>query len=168
MAPETIELARQQLHFAREYTNQLFADIQPEEWFACPPGAPSHLAWQMGHLAMAEYFLAIARIRDRDPEDASFISKAFLRSFQKGSQPTSDPGGYPPLAEIRQVFDEVHRRALEAIAGYSVTQLAAPLPAPYAVYPNKLGSLFFSSHHEMLHAGQIGMLRRMLGKAPLR
>jgi len=39
---------------------------------------------------------------------------------------------------------------------------------PYAVHANKLGGLIFCSHHEMLHAGQIGLLRRLLGKQPLR
>ena len=32
----------------------------------------------------------------------------------------------------------------------------------------KLGALFFCSVHEMMHAGQIGLLRRLLGKSPLR
>jgi hypothetical protein len=36
------------------------------------------------------------------------------------------------------------------------------------VTPTRLGALLFSSHHEMLHAGQIGVLRRLLGKAPVR
>jgi hypothetical protein len=35
-------------------------------------------------------------------------------------------------------------------------------------YPNKLGALLMASHHEFLHAGQIGLLRRLLGKVPVR
>jgi hypothetical protein len=31
-----------------------------------------------------------------------------------------------------------------------------------------MGSVFVCSAHEMLHAGQIGLLRRLLGKPPLR
>jgi hypothetical protein len=31
-----------------------------------------------------------------------------------------------------------------------------------------LDALLFSSKHEMLHAGQIGLLRRLFGKQPLR
>ena len=31
----------------------------------------------------------------------------------------------------------------------------------------KLDSLFWCAHHEMLHAGQIGLVRRLLGQAPL-
>ena len=41
-------------------------------------------------------------------------------------------------------------------------------PAPYAIEPTKLGSIFFCSAHEMLHSGQIGLIRRLLGRPPLR
>jgi hypothetical protein len=39
---------------------------------------------------------------------------------------------------------------------------------PYAAFATKFGGLLFCSHHEMLHAGQIGLLRRLIGKAPVR
>jgi hypothetical protein len=39
---------------------------------------------------------------------------------------------------------------------------------PFAGFPTKFGSLLFCSHHEMLHAGQIGLLRRLTGKLPIR
>ena len=45
---------------------------------------------------------------------------------------------------------------------------AEPVEMPYAVHANKLGCLLFCSHHEMLHAGQLGLLRRLLGKEPIR
>jgi hypothetical protein len=47
-------------------------------------------------------------------------------------------------------------------------ELEASVPEPYVVFPNKLGSLYFCASHEMLHAGQIGLLRRLLGKEPIR
>ena len=39
---------------------------------------------------------------------------------------------------------------------------------PYAVYPIKLGALLFCPLHESIHAGQIGILRRMHGLVPIR
>ncbi len=161
-------IAKQQLVFARDYTCQLFEDVAESDWFVMPEGAVSHLAWQMGHLAMAEYGLTLMRIRGKEPSDAEFISNDFLRCFRKGSTPVADPSAYPPPTEIRLAFDRVHEQALKEIPGYTNEQLAEPLPAPTAVYATKLGSLFFCPLHEMLHAGQIGTLRRMLGKSPLR
>ncbi len=161
-------IAQQQISFARDYTRQLLEDVAEDEWFAMPAGAVSHLAWQMGHLAMAEYGLTLLRIRGKEPTDAEFISNDFLRRFQKGSTPVADGSTYPSGAEIRLVFDRVHEQAMREMSSYTAEQLAEPLPAPTAVTATKLGSLFFCPLHEMLHAGQIGMLRRMLGKAPLR
>ena len=165
---ESRELACKQIAFARDYTCHLLEDISPEEWFQIPPGASSHLAWQVGHLAMAEYGLTMLRIRGKLPEDAELISNDFLRCFTKGSTPVADAAAYPSPTEIRHVFDAVHATALDEIPRYSDSLLQEPLPAPTAVEATKLGSLFFCPAHEMLHAGQIGMLRRMLGKAPLR
>jgi hypothetical protein len=82
--------------------------------------------------------------------------------------PTPSADNYPSPAVIRSTFDAVHEAALQAMAGYGNVDLEESLPAPTAVYPNKLGSLFMCSAHEMIHAGQIGLLRRMIGLEPVR
>lgn len=168
MLDQPSELVRKQILFAREYTNQLLADVRGEDWFRCPEGAPSHLAWQVGHLAVAEYGLTMLRIRGKLSEDAQMISNDYLRAFKKGTEPQSDPRVYPDLDVIRGVFDRVHTAALEIIPSYDSQLLEETLPMPYAVYPTKLGSLLFCPAHEMVHAGQIGLLRRLLGYPPLR
>jgi hypothetical protein len=162
------ELAARQIAFARQYTLRLLQDIDDELWFVRPAACPSHIAWQVGHLAMAQYALTLLRIRGKEPEDAELISKDFFRQFMKGTAP-SDASDRPPWSadEIRQVFHNVHERCLLTLPGYTSQLLEEPLTAPYAVYPNKLGSLLFCSAHEMLHAGQIGLIRRQLGKPPL-
>ena len=49
-----------------------------------------------------------------------------------------------------------------------VAELAKELAAPHEMFTTKIAALHFSADHEMLHAGQIGVLRRMLGKEPVR
>ncbi len=167
MHSSQVEQARQQIVWAREYTNSLLADVRPEEWLVIPPGAVTHFAWQMGHLAMAQYGLVLLRIRGKEPEDQQFITKDFLRVFKRGSVPVADPEEYPAPEEIRKVFDAVHQQAVAEMSRFTPEQLTDSLPRPTAAYENKLGSLLFCAMHEMLHAGQIGMLRRHFGKAPL-
>jgi hypothetical protein len=163
-----LEIARNQIEFARRYTISLLEDIDQTDWFRTPAGSTTHVAWQVGHLAMAEYGLTMLRIRGKRPEDAAFISNDFIRCFKKGSIPTPYPQDYLPPCEIREVFDNVHRQALDELARYCERDLNDKLPAPHALFDTKLGSVFFCSVHEMLHAGQIGLLRRLLGKEPLR
>jgi hypothetical protein len=162
------EFACQQIQFARQYMLDLLQDVADEEWFNIPLGNVSHIAWQVGHLAMAQYGLTLLRTRDRQAEDEQFIAKDFIRCFKKGSQPVADATKYPSPAEIRTVLAGVHARALQEIPTFSDELLNESLPAPTAVYPNKLGSILFCPAHEMLHAGQIGLLRRQLGKDPVR
>lgn len=163
-----LEIARRQIVSARAYTLELVADLSPAEWFASPPEWSSHIAWQMGHLAMAEYGLTLLRIRGREPDDEQLIPKDFIRTFKKGTSPSPERSDYPTIEVIRQTLDAVHARALLEMEGYDESQLSEPLPAPTAGYDNKLGSLLFCGAHEMLHAGQIGVLRRFLGREPLR
>ena len=163
-----LQVAIDQIKFARAYTLQLLEDVHDDEWFVIPTGSVSHLAWQMGHLAMAEYGLTMLRLRGKEPSDAEFITNDFMRAFKKGSSPHAGSAAYPAFANIRRTFDAVHERALRELDGYAEEELQAEIPEPYAVTNTKLGSVFFCPHHEMLHAGQIGLLRRLLGKDPVR
>ncbi len=162
------DLARQQIQFTRSYTDILLADVAADEWFVIPPGASTNLAWQIGHLAMAQYGLTLLRIRGKLPSDTIFIDNDFMRSFKKGSIPVADASSYPAIDRIHETYRQVYRETMSAIPIYEPEQLLEPVEMPFAVYPNKLGSLLFCAAHEMLHAGQIGMLRRQLGKPPIR
>ncbi len=117
---------------------------------------------------MAQYGLTIMRIRGREREDEQLIAKDFIRKFKKGSAVSPNAADYPSPNEIRATFDAVHEASMASMAGYEEADLQDSLPAPTAVYENKLGSLLMCSAHEMVHAGQIGLLRRMLGLDPVR
>ncbi len=164
----SLELAIKQLEFARSYTLSLLADIPPGEWFIMPPGCATHVAWQIGHLAMAEYGLCLYRLRGRSEIDLTLMTGSFRKFFSRGSIPEPDPAKNPSPAEIRGVFDHVHAQVLLEAPSFTAESLAEPVDMPYAAYATKLGSLLFCSHHEMLHCGQLGLLRRLLGKQPVR
>jgi hypothetical protein len=50
-----MQLAFEQIVFARNYTIGLLDQTPTAEWFRQLPGGVSHIAWQVGHLAFAEY-----------------------------------------------------------------------------------------------------------------
>ena len=168
MSRDRLDLAIRQIEFSRNYMLGLIEDIEDGLWFQQFGGSPSHLAWQVGHLAMAQYALTMIRIRGKEPEDEQLLSKSFFRSFQKGTKPEFTAENYPAPVEIRATLNRVHEASLAELAKHTDADLDDKLPEPHAVFDTKLGSVFFCSAHEMLHAGQIGMLRRMMGKAPVR
>jgi len=163
-----LKMAIDQIRFARSYTLGLVEDLKEGDWYRQPPSGVTHIGWQLGHIAMAEYGLTMIRIRGKEPSDGEFISNDFFRMFKKGTTPGSDPAEYPEPAEIKRVAAAVHERALAELDGYTEEELDVKLPEPHAVFDTKLGSIIFCSAHEMLHAGQIGLIRRLLGKEPLR
>lgn len=164
----SLSLAIAQIEFARGVTLSLLQDIDESEWFTMPSGCVTHVAWQVGHLAMAEYGLCLFRQRGRQEIDLQLMTGSFRKQFSRGTTPEAAPAKNPPPAEIRATFERVHAQTLLELPHLTAEQLAEPVDMPYAAQANKLGCLLFCSHHEMLHAGQLGLLRRLLGKAPIR
>jgi hypothetical protein len=99
--------------------------------------------------------------------DLELMPSSFRKQFSRGSTPNPDPAGNPPPSQIRAVFDRVYAQVLKELPDLPPESLNDPVDLPYAGYPTKLGALLLASHHEMVHAGQIGLLRRLLGKPPL-
>lgn len=162
------QLAVERINSARRYTWTLLEDLSDDDWFFVPSQVQTHIAWQVGHLAMAEYRVALERVRGPQPEDRDMISKEFLRLFGKGTAPEVDRSRYPAPAEIRATFDRVHERLQQDIPSCSDALLDEKFSVPHPAFSTKLGALYFVAEHEMLHAGQIGLIRRMSGKPPLR
>lgn len=163
-----LETAIAQIQFARGYTKSLLADVEPTDWFRQPSEGVSHLAWQVGHLAMAQYGLCLFRMRGRADVDLELMTSSFRKKYSKGTTPDPDSAKNPAPEEILAVFDRVYEQAMIELPTFSDAILDEPVDMPYAAVATKFGGLLFCSHHEMLHAGQIGLLRRLIGKAPIR
>lgn len=168
MSPTRSAWLIENLESARAYTLRLLAEVDPADWFRMPPGGVTHVAWQVGHLAVAEYRLALMRLRGPHPDDAALLPPGSVERFGYGSVPVPDPGAYPGVSEIRDALDRVHRAAIEHARTLSDADLDAP-PAPpaHVRFTTRAGALLWCGQHEFLHAGQIGLLRRLLGAGPL-
>ena len=163
----TLQFALERIERTRSYTKALLADVEDEQWLVKPEGCPTNIAWQVGHIAMAQYALCLMRVRDSQPGDRDIMSREFRKQYSKGSTPGNAEQGFNP-EEIRNVFNAVHGQVLLEAPGFDEAELARELAAPHEMFTTKLAALHFSADHEMLHSGQIGLLRRMLGKDPVR
>ncbi|MCI0493192.1 MAG: DinB family protein [Planctomycetes bacterium] len=168
MSNSQVQEAIERITLTRQFTDQFLQGLTNEEWFWHPREYLTHIAWQVGHLAMAQYFLCLQRVRGRAQEDASLIPNEFVELFKIGSTPTADSAKYPTPAEIQRVFEAIHHQTLSELADRTDQQLDIPLEQPHPVFKTKLGAVQWCPQHELVHAGQIAMLRRLMGKAPLR
>jgi hypothetical protein len=107
-----VELAIKHLETARASMKGLVADLSPEEWFWTPQPPISHIAWQVGHLAVAEYGLMLFRQRGRQEVDSELMSGAFRKLFMKGTSASADRCGPSFPEEILAVLDRVHQQVL--------------------------------------------------------
>src|SRR4051794_913064 len=112
---DRIQILTDALTFARQYTVELLDTIPPGDWFRMPAGCPSHVAWQVGHLALAESWLVVGRACGRLGDLDGIRPAQFVPIFGRTSIPEPDPAKNPSPAEIRTAFDRVHEAALAAL-----------------------------------------------------
>lgn len=157
-----------QVDFARRYTLGLLENVPEELWPIVPTGASSHIAWQVGHLAVSQYGLMLFRQRGRAEGDLELMPGWLRKRFGRGSVPPTVASEIPSKASLLECLENIHIASMAALPNLSVDQLTEATEMPYAVYPIKLGALLFCPLHESIHAGQIGILRRMHGLLPVR
>ena len=157
-----------QMNFARNYTLELLEATPRDLWFEMPNGLPTHVGWQVGHLAVSQYGLLMFRMRGRKSEDLDLIPGPFRKTYSRQTTPKADTGSQPSADELFERLGRVHELALAELDAIDPAVLLEPVGMPYAVYPVKLGAALFCPMHEQIHAGQIGVLRRALDLAPIR
>lgn len=184
---QRIEIVYRLLESSRQYTLSLLEGLSDDDWFWTPDrntsghglanasagtsangGYCSHIAWQVGHIAMAEYGLLLFRQRGRAEVDLELMPGSFRKRFAKGSQPSNDRAAFPEPSEILLQLEKIRAQVWLELPGYDPASLDEPLDPPTAGYPTKYGAMLMAPQHEMLHCGQIGVLRRLLGRAPIR
>lgn len=165
---ERLEIVKRQIASARGYLQGMLDGLDEDQWFWTPQQFPTHIAWQVGHVAVAQYGLTLFRQRGRADVDSELMTGSQRKLFMKGTTPDGDRAVYPSREVILAMMERVNTRMLAEIDSFDGAQLDEPVDPPHAAFDNRYGALVFAAHHEMLHAGQIGMLRRMMGKEPIR
>ena len=164
-----LQTAIRHIEFARAYSSSLFENLTDDQWFWTPDSYTTHIAWQVGHLAMSQYGLTLFQQRGRDRDvDKQLMSSSFRKLFMRGTSPIADREAYPPPSEILESLNRVHAQMRIEVPTYDDSELDSPLGPPTSAYATRYGALLFAGDHEMIHAGQIGMLRRLMGLEPLR
>lgn len=165
---DRLQFALDRIRFVRAYTAPLLADIKFEDWFHQPAPGVGHLVWQVGHLAVAQFHMALICVRGEQPQDAELVPASFRSLFGRGTNAVADSGRYPKPHELRAVLDHVHEHVSVELAELPVAELDQPPTKPHPAFRTKFEALVFCGEHEMVHAGQIGLLRRLLGHPPIR
>jgi uncharacterized damage-inducible protein DinB len=136
------------------------AGVSHQEGLLSPNPSGNCMNWVLGHVvATRRLVLALAGME--------FAGEELVARYVRGSQPLK-PGEAPAdLATLRGLLDDSQGQLLAALAAISDERLSAPIPEAWRRPPltGNIGSaLARLNAHENYHAGQIGLLRRLVGK----
>lgn len=163
-----LEFAIDQIRSVRGYTNNLLASIDTADWFRMPVPGVTHIGWEVGHLAMAEYRLCLQRTRGVRPEDEDLIGSEILERYKRGSVPHPAPSANPSVETLRAALDRVHEQTLAELPSLTEKELDEAADPSHPMFHTKFEALLWCVRHEAIHTGHIALLRRQLGAPPLR
>jgi uncharacterized damage-inducible protein DinB len=150
------------LQFARKVLTDVVKSIPEDK--ATWQGAPTdnHLIWTLGHLAQSNQWFA--NLLDGKPNTTP---EGYEALFGYKSAPVNDPAAYPPLAEVRQAFEETFARLVAAAEATADELLSQPTVTDSGGFAkDRLHVLELVAWHEGWHAGQLSSLRRAPGLPP--
>lgn len=125
-----------------------------------PPGGGSSLNWVFGHILAIRMFafdhLRIERVWNAE----------IARPYARGTDPRAGEAGLLPFEKIIEDFVRSQRALESALDQADEAFLATPIEPKPPIMNKTIGeALAFFAFHESYHAGQTGLLRRLVGKA---
>jgi hypothetical protein len=149
---------------ARGWLKSWTRDFTEAEALEPPPErrAPNPLAWQLGHLACVED--DVGQLFSADSAPDRLVPEALRAVCASGSPPPTVATRYPSLAELWALLEATHARLLGVLATAASADLDRP-PRVANPYFRSLGQgVYEAALHENYHVGEIGALRKALGK----
>jgi hypothetical protein len=110
------DLLLKQTAWARQYTRQLIDSIPEELWYVQPSGLKTHVAWQVGHLAVSQYGLMLFRQRGRMPGDLELMPGWLRKQFGRGTTPSESAEGMPTPTDLLAMLDKINAQSHAEVA----------------------------------------------------
>jgi hypothetical protein len=149
------------LSTSRFVMSSYLKDLTDDDLLVRPVEGAHNAAWQLGHLICSESQM-IGGIR---PQAQKLVSDDFTRRHDKSRAFEPSELWVVPKGEYLRLMELVRFATLNLLRELSDEDLAAAGPEFTRKYAPTVGSVFSSiSGHELMHAGQIAVIRRKLGK----
>jgi hypothetical protein len=162
MSKKKVLLAQYHLHHL--LFNNVTADISDEESDKVIAEPINSIKWLAGHLLWAQHGLAgMGQIQIDLPWRDHFYTNAGASDADRNASPSK----LPTLQMIQDKWNEFNPKIREGLEMMGEEALNATIDASHPILPfdNTLaGRWAFINHHQAYTIGQIGILRRALGK----
>jgi hypothetical protein len=125
--------------------------------------SPNPLAWQLGHIACVED--DVAQLFTDEERPRSLIPPTLRASCATGSPAPDHTTTYPSLPELWALLEQTHQRLLTILNAAEAADLDRPPRVANPYFRSLTQGVYEAALHENYHVGEIGALRKALGKA---
>lgn len=123
-------------------------------------GRPNPLLWQLGHLACVEDEIAwLFGAPDR------LVPAAVRATCATGAPAPGPDTTYPPLEDLWTLLGVTHARLLRLLEAAGPGELDRPPREPNPYFRSLGQAVYEGALHETYHVGEIGALRKAIGKS---
>jgi uncharacterized damage-inducible protein DinB len=145
------------IHFA---ARKNVADVSHEESLRAPAGGGNSMNWILGHVVYSRS--AIARALGGDV----LLPKEQAQVYERGAAALTGESAVLPFSELLALYDRYQEDHLARLARIDGAALAREVPGLFRPeVPEPVGVLLSSLvFHEAYHVGQLGLVRRSIGK----
>lgn len=136
-------------------------DFTDAELLVRPCEGANHIAWQLGHLIVAEASMVEAVA----PGKGGQVPENYKAIFSKENASSNDSSLFPKKAELLATFDLVRSASIEWAKGLQAEDLPKPGPERMRAFIPTVGALArILLEHTAIHVGQFQVTRRKLNK----
>lgn len=136
-------------------------DLAPADLLHRPCPGANHIAWQLGHLIVAEHELIEKVCPGRMPA----LPAGFAGRYTKETCTSDNPADFHSSDEFLAAYRTQRAGTLSALNALTDADLDAASGVDYA--PNVGGIFSMQGSHWLMHAGQWAVIRRQMGRPPL-
>lgn len=155
-----IDVLRTQAQATHTVLRRNTEGITHEESLTQPGSGGNCLNWVLGHLAWSnEQSLSILG-------QPAVLGEEALKRYHRGSAELHDSAEAIPMDQLLRAIHESYARIDTGLAALTPEAIQAPAPfSPRKKADETVGSLLtLIAFHQAYHTGQVGILRRLLGK----
>ncbi len=154
---------REVVELSHMVVNAYVQDLDDADLLVRPVPGANHTAWQLGHMIVGTGHMLEA-LGHKGPE----LPAGFADQYTKETAASDDPAAFATKDEYVRLAEAAKVAALAALEATPDGDLDKPGPEAMREYAPKVASvLMLAGTHWLMHAGQIVIVRRKLGKPVL-
>jgi uncharacterized damage-inducible protein DinB len=137
------------------------SDLSDADLLVRPVPQANHIAWQLGHLISAENTM----VNSIAPGACPDLPAGFADQHNKSTAAKEPATGFRTTEEYLGLFQKTRAGTQAALAKMSDSDLDKPTTGQMAKFAPTVGAWFLlQANHTLMHAGQVSVARRKLGK----